>query len=201
MERMEEILGYWFGDVADHPEKMPEKMKERLDIWFGGAPETDWHIRQNFEADLLKAENFLCESWEDAPRGSLALVILFDQFSRNIYRDQPRGISFDAQALRIAEESIQKGFDLQVSPIERVFFYMPMMHSEDVEVEKRCVTHFAHLMNGAPAEWKSVFANFHHYAELHLRMIERFGRFPDRNDMLGRKSTPEEIEALKDYPF
>jgi len=205
MERYEQILEYWFGGVADHLESMsenrPEYMKARLELWFGGTPEIDWHIRQNYEADLMKAEKGVLEAWKVSPRGALAFVILCDQFSRNIYRDQPRGISFDTLALKTCLDSIEKGFDQQVSLIERSFFYMPMMHSEDLEVEKEGVQRFAHLRNAAPNEWKSLFANFHHYAEMHLDMIDRFGRFPDRNEMLGRKSTPEEIEALKDYPF
>ncbi len=196
-ERYETILDFWFGDAADHP----ETIEKRLDLWFGGAPETDRLIRQNFEADLLEAGKFLREKWEETPQGSLALVLLYDQFSRNIYRDRPRGLSFDPQALHIAENSIQKGFDLQVPPIQRVFFYMPMMHAEDLELQQRAVTYFIRLRNAANADWKSIFANFHHYAELHLEMIERFGRFPDRNALLGRKSTPEEIAVLKNYPF
>ncbi len=197
VEPYDEILGYWFRNVT----KDSSQIENRLKLWFGGGEETDSYIRKNFEKVLIQAAEGKLEEWKKTPHGTLALVILFDQFSRNIYRDQPKGISFDPLALRLSQEAIARGDDRRVHPLERVFFYMPMMHSEDLSVERKSVDYFTRLVDEVPKELKPIFENFRHYAVLHREMIEHFGRFPDRNEMLGRKSTPEELQVLKDYPF
>jgi uncharacterized protein (DUF924 family) len=196
-ERYEEILSYWFSDVSEHP----KKLEERIGLWFGGALETDAEIRKRFEKDLLRAAQREYQDWTKTLNGTLALVILFDQFPRNIYRDQPRGIQFDPSALSLAQGAVARGEDRRLEPIERVFMYLPFEHSEDLALQDRGVDLFTRLANEVPEEWKGAFDTFRHYAVLHRDMIARFGRFPDRNEMLGRKSTPEEIEILKNYPF
>lgn len=172
-----------------------------MHLWFAGTPEIDADIRKHFEKDLLKAALGDHGDWLQSVRGKLALVILFDQFSRNIYRDQARGVWFDPLAREIAFEVVASGQDKSLSPMERVFLYLPYEHSEDLAVQDRGVELYTRLVNEVTPEWKPTFENFRHYAVLHRDMIARFGRFPDRNEMLGRVSTPEEIQTLKDYPF
>jgi uncharacterized protein (DUF924 family) len=183
------------------PEEIASYVEGRMHLWFAGTSEIDTEIRKHFEKDLLKSALGDHEEWTKTVRGRLALVILFDQFARNIYRDRPRGIWFDPLAREIAFETVASREDLKVSPIERVFFYLPYEHAEDLALQDRGVELYTRLVNEVSPEWKPVFEKFRHYAVLHRDMIERFGRFPDRNEMLGRVSTMEEIEVLKDYPF
>lgn len=197
----EDILRYWFGGIPIRAEDIPAYVENRMHLWFGGTPEIDAEIRKRFEKDLLKAALGDHEEWTKTPRGKLALVILFDQFARNIYRDQPRGLWFDPLARELAFGAVAAGQDREVPPLERIFFYLPYEHAEDLAVQERGVELYTHLANEASPDWKPVFENCRHYAALHRDMIARFGRFPDRNEMLGRVSTPEEIAVLNDYPF
>jgi uncharacterized protein (DUF924 family) len=197
----EDILRFWFADIPVKTEDVAPYVGNRMHLWFAGTPEIDAEIRKRFEKDLLKAVLGDHEEWTKTARGRLALVILLDQFPRNIYRGQPRGLWFDPLALELAFGAVAAGMDRQVSPIERIFFYLPYEHSEDLAVQDRGVALYARLVDEAPADWKPTMENCRRYAVLHRDMIARFGRFPDRNEMLGRISTPEEIEVLKNYPF
>ncbi|MBF8302770.1 MAG: hypothetical protein HW396_1051, partial [Candidatus Dadabacteria bacterium] len=139
------------------------------------------------------------KSWENTPRGTLALIILLDQFSRNIYRGTAKAFSQDSLALYVCLRGIEKGFDKRLHPVERLFLYMPLEHSEDLEMQKKSVEYFSMLekLFPAPPSLASMVSEFKKYAGMHYVIIERFGRFPHRNEILGRKSTPEEIEFLK----
>lgn len=125
--------------------------------------------------------------------------MLLDQFSRNMYRDTPGAFSQDRQALKIAVSGIEKGFDKRLHPIEGVFFYMPLMHSEDIDMQKRSIALFSALERGftSPAELAEMLSTNSEYARRHYAIIGRFGRDPHRNKILGRESTPEEVEFLK----
>jgi uncharacterized protein (DUF924 family) len=191
MNRIEEILHFWFGDLQNL------NLEERLKLWFGGDEETDNLIGSKFESDLSSAIHGELVQWEETPKGCLALIVLLDQFSRNIYRDTPRAFTQDGVALGLCLRGIDQGKDLVLSPIERTFFYLPMEHSEDVEIQRRSVQAFGSLIEVVPSEMKKTYEGFLDYAERHRAIIERFGRFPHRNAILGRVSTPEELEFLK----
>lgn len=187
--RIDAILDYWLADRSFD--------EARLRFWFGGSEAIDAYIRSHFETDLLRAARGELEHWKTTPEGWLALIILLDQFSRNIYRGTAKAFAQDAQALALSLEGISQGIDRHLKPIERVFFYMPMQHAEDREIQKRSVQAFEELLGDVPAEERRLFEGFLDYAIRHREIIERFGRFPDLNMILGRRSTPEEIEFLK----
>ncbi len=188
--RIEEILHFWFGDLQTI------NLEERIELWFGGSEETDRLIRDKFGPDLLRAISGELAHWEETPRGSLALIILLDQFSRNIYRNTPRAFAQDEMALGICLRGMDQGKDLALDLLERVFFYLPMEHSEDLEIQRKSVKAFESLVKAAPPEMKKTFESFLDYAVRHYIIIEKFGRFPHRNEILGRASTPEELEFL-----
>jgi uncharacterized protein (DUF924 family) len=197
----EDILRFWFADIPVKTEGIRPYVEDRMRLWFSGTPAIDAEIRKRFEKDLLKAALGDHEEWTKTARGKLALVILLDQFPRNIYRDQPRGIWFDPLARELAFEAVAAGADRQVNSVERIFFYLPYEHAEDLAVQDRGVELYTRLVDEAPPDWKPAMENCRRYAVLHRDMIAQFGRFPDRNEMLGRVSTPEEMEVLKNYPF
>jgi uncharacterized protein (DUF924 family) len=183
-----DILKFWFEEP-----KTPEAM---MQLWFGGTAEIDAAIRARFETDVIAAAEGKYGAWVGAPDTCLALVILLDQFTLNIYRDQARSFEWNAKALPIALRAIEKGFDRRVSPLERVFYYLPLEHAEDLALQKQAVALFQRLVDETPEEMKEAMKAFHHYAVLHLEVIERFGRFPDRNPILGRPHTKEEAEYM-----
>ena len=195
-EKQARILDFWFGDLGEG-DVPPEDLSR---MWWAKDQKTDDHIRNNFEPGLVNAREGELREWEKTPRGTLALIILLDQFSRNIYRDTPGAFSQDAQALKIAANGIEKkGFDKGLHPVMRVFFYMPLMHSENLEVQERSIALFRSLERDfpSPPELAKMLSNNRDYAERHYAIIERFGRYPHRNRILGRESSPEEIEFLK----
>ncbi|MGH7801505.1 MAG: DUF924 family protein [Thermodesulfobacteriota bacterium] len=193
--REERILQYWFGKLREGEAPSSDYYKK----WFAKRIEIDQYIKTTFEDDLELAVGGKLKSWENTPRGTLALIILLDQFSRNIYRGTLKAFAQDLLALEICLRGIDKGFDAMFHPVERLFFYMPLEHSEDLEIQKKSVEYFSMLekLFLSPPSLASMLSEFKNYADKHFVIIERFGRFPHRNEILGRKSTPEEIEFLK----
>ncbi|MEX0932630.1 MAG: DUF924 family protein [Candidatus Pacearchaeota archaeon] len=175
----EKILEFWFE-------------KSEKSAWFRPDQLFDKKIKTKFGKLLEKAKLGEMENWKGIPESSLALIILLDQFSRNIYRENPKAFESDEQALRIAKESIEKGFDKLASLERRIFFYMPFMHSENIKNQKFSVRIFREL-----SEKDIKFKINLDFAIKHMGIIKRFGRFPHRNKILGRKSTKEETEFLK----
>jgi uncharacterized protein (DUF924 family) len=194
-QRQEQILEFWFGKLSE--DEAPSD--DYYTMWFAKRSDIDQYIKINFEHDLKRAIEGKLKSWEDTPRGTLALIILLDQFSRNIYRGTARAFAQDPLALEVCLRGIEKGFDKKLHPVERLFFYMPLEHSEDLGIQKRSVERFSMLEKLSPSSpsLASMISEFRKYAEKHYIIIERFGRFPHRNEILGRRSTPEEIEFLK----
>ena len=129
--------------------------------------------------------------WEATPEGALALIIVLDQFPRNMFRNDPRAFATDPQALAVAERAIAAGFDRKVDRALQSFFYMPLMHSEELADQQKCVDLFRGFGND----------NNLKFAQIHEDIIRRFGRFPHRNSVLGRISTAEEENFLKDGGF
>ncbi len=191
------ILKFWFGELEpcwkDVP---PEEISKR---WWAKDEHTDEYIRRTFESDLMAAKEGELGSWEGTPEGTLALIVLLDQFSRNIYRGTPEAFSQDSLALAVSEGGIEQGFDKELHPVERIFFYLPFMHSEDLDIQKRSLSLFSDLEKTFthPAELSDMLTSSREFAERHYEIIERFGRYPHRNEILGRQSTEEEIEFLK----
>lgn len=174
-QNAEAVLSFWFGETKPYQ-------------WFRRDGTFDRTVRARFGALHEAAGAGRLNVWRAHPRHSLSLILILDQFSRNIWRDDPRAFTWDAHALRIAREALRRRFDMLVNDRKKAFFYMPFMHSEDLSVQEETVRLFKAQLPGA--------MNLP-YAIEHRDIIARFGRFPHRNRILGRQSTPEEIAFLK----
>ncbi|MDJ0618177.1 MAG: DUF924 family protein [Calothrix sp. MO_192.B10] len=185
MKAIDTILNFWFGgkDEVGYG-------KRRL-IWFAKDPEFDRKIQTYFQADYEEAKAGQLDHWKESADGCLALIILLDQFPRNMFRGTPQAFATDSQALSIAEYGITKGFDRELLMVQRWFIYLPFQHSEDLQRQYQSVELFRRLGNH-PDNQDAI-----DYAIRHLEIIQRFGRFPHRNDILGRATTPEEAEFLQ----
>ena len=190
-EKIREILEFWFGTDPSHPGPKAQQ-------WWEKDPEFDATIRRKFADDLSRAVRGEYETWKDSPRGTLAWIILLDQFSRNIFRDSPEAFVHDAMARDTCERGLEKGFDKKLTPNERAFFYMPLMHSESRDDHELSLIMYRQLEEGAPPDLRALLENNYRYAQRHAAIVRRFGRYPHRNKVLGRTSTPEEIEFLKE---
>jgi uncharacterized protein (DUF924 family) len=193
MDRIDAILHYWFG----HAEESALPSEHRTWVWFSGDTAVDAEIKEGFYEDFAKALRGDFNAWEKTPRGCLALIILFDQFSRHIYRHTAQAYEYDRKSLEICLKGIEHQFDHKLSLIERVFFYFPFMHSENPEMQSLSLRAYEMLLNLSFPETRPVFEKFLDYAIRHHEIISRFGRFPYRNEVLGRASTPAELEFLK----
>jgi uncharacterized protein (DUF924 family) len=174
---IDEVLSFW---RAAGPEK-----------WFAKDDAFDADIRSRFLAAHETAASGELAAWEDTPDGVYALMLLLDQFPRNLFRGSPRAFATDAQALEIAERAIAKGFDLTIPVPERRFIYMPFMHAEDLAHQERCIA-----LCDASNDPEGV-----KFAVIHRDIIRDFGRFPHRNAVLGRQTTPAEQDFLDEGGF
>lgn len=186
----EDVLDFWFGPSGSSPLLNSSK-------WYMKDEAFDDEIRARFGDALDLAARGGLAGWRTSRRGRLAHVILLDQFSRNIYRNDPRAFAQDARARSCAFEAFAAGDERSLGTIERSFLYMPLMHAEDVDLQHQCVAKFDRLRDDAPAELRGVVEGGLDYARRHADIIERFGRFPHRNAILGRPSTAEELAFLK----
>jgi uncharacterized protein (DUF924 family) len=193
MINAQEILEFWFGAQTAGPPSA-----ERLRFWFGGEAESDRLIAERFAAAVEQAMAGGYQEWAVTPHGALARILLLDQFPRNIYRHSPSAYAGDAQALALCCRGLSEGQDRGLSLIERAFFYLPLEHAEDLDMQERSVKMFENLLAEAPPDWQEVAESFLDYAIRHRDVIARFGRFPHRNKVLGRPSTPQEEEFLKE---
>jgi len=199
MERAREILSYWFGSLTD--DSVFDKNTPSVKRWFSKNEAFDREIRERFESDLLKAKDGQYYHWQSTAAGRLALVLLFDQFSRNMYRGTPQMFHFDHRAQEIAIRTIEEQLEKTLPLIERLFMYMPLMHAEDVRLQERSVQRFQSLVEDAKTKCPqnvSYYKNSLSYAQRHFDIVKRFGRFPHRNAVLNRESTREELEFLKE---
>jgi uncharacterized protein (DUF924 family) len=186
-ERARILLDRWFGPPGD-----PDRERHRP-IWFGGgAPEFDAELRQQFLGDYEAAASGALSAWEETPESALALVLLLDQIPRNVFRGTPRAYATDAKARAAAARALERGFDQRVPPVWRRFFYMPLHHSESLADQQRSVA----LFEALPPDPDRT--DDRRYSRRYLDTIGRFGRFPHRNAILGRISTPEELAFLKE---
>ena len=186
----EDVLDFWLGPEGSPPLANATK-------WFTKDDAFDLEIRRRFGPTLEHAARGGLDEWKTSARGRLALVILLDQFSRNAFRGTPRSFAEDPRACAIAREAIALGDERSLGPIERGFLYMPLEHAESVERQRECVAAFERLRDSAPPDVRQFVELQVDYAKRHAEIIERFGRFPHRNAILGRTSTPEELEFLR----
>jgi uncharacterized protein (DUF924 family) len=187
------ILEFWFGDLDEHGRA--DALHSRR--WFMKDDAFDREIIEKFADTYADIRAGRREQWLDNPHGRLAYVIVLDQFGRNMFRGTPRMFEGDKQAEAAAVEGVARGDDAILGANERWFLYMPFMHAEDAGLQDRSVALFSALAASAPPELRASLAPGVEYAEQHRDIIARFGRFPHRNALLGRGSTPEEIEFLK----
>lgn len=177
-----DVLDYWFGSDG-HPQAA-------RDFWFRKSSATDSEIRDRFGASIELALGGALDSWRRDLEGRRALILLLDQFTRNVYRDTPRAFAGDPAALALARGVVASGEDRSCGPYERWFIYLPFEHSESLADQEESLRLFGELAREGepgPLEW----------AQKHFDVIHRFGRFPHRNEILGRASTPEEAEFLR----
>ena len=192
-EGPDEILRFWFGDATAGP----EKATLRSGLWFGSSDKTDAEIKERFGERIEAARRGELHRWRNSAKGSLGLIILLDQFSRNVYRGSADAFSGDALARTVVAEVVEPGKDVELPLLHRSFLYLPFEHSESMEDQNRSVELFARLEAEAPEPWKSYFAGSSSYAKGHREIIARFGRFPYRNQVLGRADTPAERRYLR----
>jgi uncharacterized protein (DUF924 family) len=170
-----EVLSFWFEELSPKD-------------WYKKSDELDATIRERFGEVHERASASELDSWRTDAKGALAEIIVLDQFSRNMYRDSPRAFAQDALSVALSQQAISKGFDKELKPTELAFLFMPLMHSESSAIHDRAMELFS-----APGLEKSL-----RFEERHKEIIDRFGRYPHRNQVLGRESTAEEEAFLKE---
>lgn len=185
MSTAEEILEFWFGNSTDADYGKSRK------VWFIKNLEFDEEVRSRFLDDYQQATTGQLDDWKASAQGCLALIILLDQFPRNMFRSQPQAFATDPQALAYAKYAVAQGFDKELLPIQRQFIYLPFEHSENLTDQHQCIELFSTLKDYSECVLGI------DYAHRHFRVIETFGRFPHRNEILGRETTAEEAEFLQ----
>jgi len=191
----EEIHSYWFPPDYDAD---AQTLRRHTMRWFRGGPEVDEEIAQKFAPVLEKARRGELDSWAHTPRGRLALIIILDQFSRSVYRGTPIAYAQDLAAQRLALEGIEAGMDRALTDAERLFFMLPFGHSEDLALQERSARYREEEVADAAEHLRWWQEHNLHQAKGHRDIVARFGRYPHRNEVLGRSSTPEELEYLRD---
>jgi uncharacterized protein (DUF924 family) len=186
---------FWFSNTLDSP----EAAKARNAVWFGSSPAFDAECRR-FEPTMAAAARGERASWESDPRSCVSLVIALDQLPRNVYRSSAAAFAHDALALAVTRRAVAASHLDALSIVERAFLLMPYQHVEDAERQREGLRHFERLHGDAPAAWREFTANTLRFARLHFDIVERFGRFPHRNAILGRTSTDAEKAYLASKP-
>ena len=192
---IQQVLTFWFGETisADTPSAQAK-------LWWSKQPTIDQQIREDFEDGLQALVAGEHQDWLETASGRLAAIIVLDQLSRNMYRDTPQAFAQDELALKLCLQGLEKNIDLQLELLERVFFYLPLEHSEDPDIQDLSSRKFADLLddniNTDPLPSDGTYEGFYRYAESHRDVIQKFGRFPHRNKILGRANTELEQEYL-----
>lgn len=186
MDWSSRVLECWFGDMTSPPD-------DKVQRWFMKDPDFDRYLKDTFGELLVTLGSGPTPSWANTPEGRLAAIIALDQFTRNVHRGTPEMYANDVRALALVEEALSAGWDAELPVNGRVFLYMPLMHSEEVADQDRCVALLEHLHeeSGEARLAKNV-----HFAREHRDIVARFGRFPHRNAILSRTSTSEEARFL-----
>jgi uncharacterized protein (DUF924 family) len=198
LQRSQDVLEFWFG--ADPLAALPE----RLLLWFGRdeEPEALQNLRDTVLANRFRplveaAAAGALDHWAGSPHRRLALILLLDQFPRQIYRGRGLAFAQDGKALALTLDGMQAGADAALAPIERLFFYLPMEHAESAAIQEQSIAAFQSLVTDAPVTHRDLFEDFLKFALQHQRVIQRFGRFPHRNVALARRSSAAELAYLR----
>jgi uncharacterized protein (DUF924 family) len=191
------VRDYWFGPLP----LTAEQLERRMRFWFAATPSAqrdhrDATIARRFGELLAQAAAGGLASWADGPRRRLSLVILLDQFPSNIFRGTAHAFTYDAQALELTLSGMQSAADAALNVVERIFFYMPLQHAESREVQDESVAAYRRVLAEAPPDLHAFFESSLRSAQNHRGIIEQFGRFPHRNALLGRTSSPAEERWL-----
>ena len=190
--RIEAILSFWFKEQA----LSAPQIDQRMEIWFSEDPVFDHEIKKDFADEIAKASAGELNHWGDDPQGRLALIILLDQFRRNIYRGTAKAFSKDRMALELCVHGAMEKKDQALTPIQKVFFYMPLQHAESRKVQAKAVELYRRLAETVSPTLRQTFMTIAEFAELHKDIIDQFGRFPHRNELLNRENTAEEAQYL-----
>ncbi|MCP1624217.1 DUF924 family protein [Pseudomonas nitroreducens] len=186
------LLDWWFGTALD----ANDVAAQRNALWFGKSGCQDVDSENRFGGLVRQALDGGLQEWEREPQSWLALILLLDQLPRMVFRDAPRAYAGDARAQQLVRQGLEAGFDRQLPRIERVFVYIVLEHAEDLASQNEAVRLYEDLQGESSESEKVLFAGYLAYARKHQVVIERFGRFPHRNTILGRESTPEEAKFL-----
>ena len=194
MKEIESVLDFWFGKCAADGALDPTKQK----MWFSSGHKHDADIRKQFgKLHRRAARGELDAEWAATPHGKIALIVVLDQFSRHIHRGTATAFAQDPAAQRLALAGVEQGADRALIPAQRAFFYLPFEHAEDIKLQRLGTRSFERLATDVAPAWRKEYIGFADYSGHHRDIIERFGRFPHRNKILGRASTPDEVEFLK----
>jgi len=199
MRHVNTILDYWFEGLDEDTKITNDSVWMKK--WFAKDKNNDHYIKKTFEKDVINASLGKYKDWEESVEGRLALIILLDQFSRHIYRGKSQAFENDLTALELSFRSIKDGTVDRLRLIERTFLYLPLMHSENIEIQEMSVKCFEKILNRAQEEEDinvEFFQNSLNYAQRHFDAIRQFKRFPHRNKILKRRSTSDEIIYLQD---
>lgn len=195
-----DVIQFWF-DTAQPSNQDPlsdaDISQQQSALWWSKNTEIDADIRLRFEPTLKALLRGQFNDWLNDAQGRLAAIIVLDQFSRNMYRNSALSFTQDSLALHWCLEGIRTGHDKQLRPIQRVFFYMPLEHSESPQMQALCIEKFQQLKADSPESFQQAASFFIEFAQRHKAIIDRFGHFPHRNQILGRKSTQEERQFLQ----
>lgn len=189
----QQIIDYWFAGCEDDA----AALKKRGSFWYGADPATDEVMRRLFSAVHARAALGELQDWAETAGGRLALILLLDQFSRNLYRGKPQAFSQDEQAQRLCLAGMNLGHDAELHPVHRSFFYMPLEHAEERELQEKSVASYQQMAAQAAPAFQAYFEDALKWAREHASVVQRFGRFPHRNRVLGRQGTEEEDNYLE----
>lgn len=190
---VDKIHHYWFGECVEKPEYLVQQGK----LWFSVNEANDVYIKRTF-GYLFDYLVLLKPTKIKSAKAALSAVLVLDQFSRNSFRSTPRAFEYDRKALVFMDAALEKGWDAHLTPIERAFLLMPLQHSESIHRQKQSTRMFKELVLRSQEPWREYLAGMEKFARQHRMLIERFGRFPHRNIILGRANDPEEEEFLKE---
>jgi uncharacterized protein (DUF924 family) len=191
------LLDWWFGSA----ETAAEVAAARSGLWFGKRDSQDSEARERFAGlveQALAGELHELQEWQADAQAWLATVLLLDQLPRMLFRDSPQAFAGDPLAQQLVQAGVERGWDRQLTLIQRVFIYLVFEHAEDLALQNQAVRHFNELCAAATASEQDLFAGYLDYAERHQRVIARFGRFPHRNQLLGRASSAQELQFLQE---
>lgn len=194
MAHPDEVLDFWFADALESP----EAAEARGSFWFGNDAATDSLIWELYADTVTDAAAGHYDDWLQTARGRLALIIVLDQFPRNIFRGTAEVYRYDPLVITLAQAGVALGQLAGLAVPEQAFFLMPYQHSEDLEVQRAGVALMQAMVSEAPPEWEASALGFTDYARRHYDIVESYGRFPHRNKVLGRNSTEAEARFLSE---